>query len=75
MQGLEDALDSMSAREVERLLELAQRRLQRCAICNADGAVHFRVAGKTAQNSLTFALLICPSCVEKHRQPEGRADD
>jgi len=75
MQGLEDAIDAMSAREVERLLELAQRRLQRCAICNSDGATHFRVTGKTGQNSLTFALLLCPACVDKHRQPESRADD
>ena len=33
-----DALDAMPARDVERLIDKAQRRLARCFACGTDGA-------------------------------------
>lgn len=75
MTTIDDALDGLPARDLERLKARIERRLQACVICGQDGAVSCRVTTKgLSTSSATFALLLCPKCIETHRLPEGRAD-
>ena len=69
---MDDAIDSLSAREAERLKERLERRLQRCIICDSDGAIPVRVT--IHRPSAAFTLLMCPACIEKHRLPESREE-
>jgi hypothetical protein len=66
---IDDALDGLSAREVEEFMVRARRRLQRCVACGSEGAEPVRVRrGKQAAS-----LMLCPACFERHRLPEGRS--
>ncbi|MGV0985082.1 MAG: hypothetical protein ACOYB2_11035 [Limnohabitans sp.] len=71
---VKDALDGMSAKQLERMRELIDRRLASCVIDGTDGAVPVRCTAKMNANSLTFTLLLCPACIEKHRLPESRSE-
>jgi hypothetical protein len=66
---LDDALDGMSAREVEDLMVRAGRRLQRCVACGSDGGEPVRVR----RGNTGAAMMLCPACFERYRLPEGRA--
>ena len=44
--AVSDALDAMPARDVERLIERAQRRLARCFACGTDGAFPSTITSK-----------------------------
>jgi len=67
---LVDALDGMTARDLEHLRELIDRRLVACVLCGADGATHYRVSHKGAVASMAF----CPACFEKYRLPDTREE-
>lgn len=70
MLEIKDAIDGMSAREVERLIAIATERLMRCAICDSDGAERYRVRnGSRRPVEISFTLLLCRACVERHRLP------
>jgi len=68
---VKDALDGMNARDLEHLRELIDQRLVACVLCGADGASHYRVSHRGAVASMTF----CPACFDRHRLPEGRAEE
>lgn len=68
---IKDALDAMSARDLERVRSLIDRRLVSCIICHADGAYRYRVSRRATCVTMTF----CPACFEKYRLPEGRAEE
>lgn len=66
---LEDALDGMDARRLERLRAAIDRRLAACVIDpHHTGAV--RVAIRWGSTSAS--MMICPACLERHRLPELR---
>jgi hypothetical protein len=71
-----DALDAMPARDVERLIAQARRRLARCFACGTDGAFHAvissRLNGRTG--STRASIRICAACWERSTLPEARAD-
>lgn len=69
-----DALDGLTARDLEALRGRIDRRLQVCAIDAADGAIPVKVAARLRGNEARFTLLICPACIERNRLPEGRAE-
>lgn len=75
MPEIDDALDAMSARDLERLQGKIERRLRACAIDGNDGAVACRVTAPTSRGHAVFSLLLCPACIERHRLPEGRSED
>ena len=75
MTTIDDALDSMPARDLERLRERIDRRLQSCAIDGNDGAIACRVTAKITGNTTSFTLLLCRGCIEKNRLPESRAEE
>ena len=62
-----DALDAMPARDVERLIDKAQRRLARCLACGTDGAFHAvissRLNGRTG--STRASIRICAGCWDR----------
>jgi hypothetical protein len=72
-----DALDSMPARDVERLIEKAQSRLARCFACGTDGAfpavISSRLNGRAG--STRASIRICMGCWERATLPEARASD
>jgi len=70
---LEDALDGLSAREIEALRAKIDKRLQACVLCDNDGAipVHCTMRRKGAR----FTLLMCVPCIERHRLPELRSEE
>jgi hypothetical protein len=72
-----DALDAMPARDVERLIDRAQRRLARCFACGTDGAFHAvissRLNGRTG--STRASIHICAGCWDRATLPESRASD
>jgi hypothetical protein len=70
-EKIQEALDGLSTRDLERMRELIDRRLVQCVICNEDGAINYRVIHKGVKASLA----ICPACFEKHRTPEGRSEE
>jgi hypothetical protein len=75
MPTFEDALNGMNRRQIEELVEKAQRRLASCVLCGGDGAYSCRVTSRLGRpNSVTFSLQLCPACVERNRQPVGRSD-
>lgn len=74
MDRVADALDGLSLRELERIRELIDQRLQSCVICQTEGALAVRVGFKTPAGKATFAsLLLCRACLERHRLPDSRA--
>jgi hypothetical protein len=76
MTTVDDALDGLPARDLERLKERIERRLRACVIDGQDGAIACRVSAKlgASRSDVRFTLLLCPACIEAHRLPEGRAD-
>lgn len=75
MSNLDDAIDSMSARDVEALKARLEKRLQACIICRGDGAVPVHGRRKIGGVESRLALMLCPACIERHRLPESRATD
>lgn len=67
---IKDALDGMSARDLERMRELIDRRLVSCLLCGNDGAERYRVSRK----GVVASLSLCPACFESHRLPEIRSE-
>jgi hypothetical protein len=68
-----DALDAMPARDVERLITHAQRRLARCF---ADVAFPATITSKRGGTSSSRASIrICASCWDRATLPEARATD
>ena len=74
MAAVDDALDGMTARQLEELRTRIDRRLRACAIDAEDGAVPVRASAKLRGSSVTFTLLLCPACIERHRLPERRSE-
>ena len=71
-----DALDGLSARELEDLRGAIGKRLATCIVCGADGAspVRFSTPKSSPASKARVSLLICPACFEKHRLPEARSE-
>lgn len=74
MARIDDAIDGLSARELEDLRAKIDRRLQACIIDGTDGAIAVRATAKVRGSAVAFSLLLCPACIERHRLPEGRAE-
>ena len=71
-----DALDAMPARDVERLIVHAQRRLARCFACSTDGAFPATITSRLGHKGSTRASIrICVGCWERATLPEARAAD
>ena len=71
-----DALDAMPARDVERLIAKAERRLARCFACDTDGAFPATITSKKGgQSSARASIRICAGCWERATLPEARATD
>jgi hypothetical protein len=71
-----DALDAMSARDVERLIVHAQRRLARCFACGTDGAFPVTITSRLGHSGSSRASIrICVGCWERATLPEARASD
>jgi hypothetical protein len=69
-----DALDAMPARDVERLIDKAQRRLARCFACGSDGAFPATITSKKGgQSSTRASIRICAGCWDRATLPEARA--
>jgi len=73
---VKDALDAMPARDVERLIDKAQRRLARCFACGTDGAYSATITSrKGGRNSTRASIRICAGCWDRTTLPEARASD
>ena len=72
---LDDALASMTRRDLEELQSEIVHRLAICLICGNEGAEAWRVAGHGAAKGKAASLMICKPCFEQHRLPESRADE
>ena len=71
-----DALDAMPARDVERLIEKAQRRLARCFACGTDGALPATISSHLGRSgSRRASIRICAGCWDRATLPEARAAD
>lgn len=68
----DDALSSMTRRQLETLRAQVDKMLLACTVCGTEGAVAYRVVGKHS-GSHSASLMLCKPCFEKHRLPEGRA--
>lgn len=66
-----EALDGMSARDLEEMQRLIEQRLRECSICRSDGAETYRVS----RRGTVASILLCPACFNKHRLPEGRVKE
>lgn len=75
MTAIDDALDGLPARDLERLKARIEKRLQACAICGNDGAIPCHTRAKLTGNDTLFSLLLCRACIERHRLPVARAED
>jgi hypothetical protein len=74
VNGIDDAIDGLPARDLERIQARIAKRLQACVIDGRDGAIPVaaRFRPSTAASEARISLLLCPACIEKHRLPEGR---
>jgi hypothetical protein len=71
-----DALDAMPARDVERLIFQAQRRLARCFACGTDGAFMATITSKRGgRNSTRASIPLCAGCWDRATLPAERAVD
>ena len=72
---VDDALDSLTRHDLERMQERIAKRLQTCLVCGGDGAEALRLvpARHFGSGGTTASLMVCRPCFEKHRLPEGRA--
>ena len=74
--AIADALDAMPARDVERLIAQAERRLARCFACGTDGAFPATINSKKGRDSSSRASIrICAGCWDRATLPESRAAD
>lgn len=72
---IDDALDGLPARDLERLRARIDQRLRACVLCGSDGALAVHARAKAiGGNDTQFALLLCRACIEKHRLPERRSE-
>ena len=72
-----DALDAMPARDVERLIAQAQRRLATCFACGTDGAFPATITSQLGgrKGSTRASIPICAGCWDRATLPEARAAD
>jgi hypothetical protein len=71
-----DALDAMPARDVERLIAKAERRLAKCFACGTDGAYLATITSKRGgRSSARASIRICAGCWDRATLPEARAAD
>jgi hypothetical protein len=71
-----DALNAMPARDVERLIAQAQRRLATCFACGTDGAFTATISSRLGRSGSTRASIrICVRCWDRATLPEARATD
>ena len=71
-----DALDAMPARDVDRLIDKAERRVARCFACGTDGAFPATITSKRGGRSSSRASIrICAGCWDRATLPEVRAAD
>ena len=76
MAAIDDALDGLPARELERLRARIDKRLQSCFHCGNDGATPVSASVRHGtQKGSRMTFLMCPACIERHRLPESRAED
>jgi hypothetical protein len=74
--AISDALDAMPARDVERLIAQAERRLARCFACGTDGTFPATITSKRGGHRSTRASIrICAGCWDRATLPEARASD
>jgi hypothetical protein len=73
---LDDALDSMTRHDLERMQEEIAKRLRSCVICGSEGAEAFRVTSSRAfgGGALVASILLCKPCFEKSRLPGTRVE-
>ena len=65
-----DASDAMSARDVERLIAQAQRRLARCFACGTDGASPAIITSRLGhKGSSRASIRICAACWDRATLP------
>jgi predicted SprT family Zn-dependent metalloprotease len=65
---LDDALDSMSRGELEKLISAATKRLADCAVCGEAHAIRFQIRDENRRAS----LFLCEACYAKLRQPDRK---
>jgi hypothetical protein len=71
-----EALDAMPARDVERLITQAQRRLATCFSCGTDGAFPATITSRLGRvGSSRASIRICAACWDRTTLPEARASD
>lgn len=71
---LDDALDSLTKRDLERLQARIAARLISCVLCGAGEASFYVVAPKSHSGGRGRAsMAFCPACFAKHRLPDARA--
>jgi hypothetical protein len=74
--AVSDALDAMPARDVERLIDKAQRRLARCFACGTDGAFPATISSRKGRGSSSRASIrICVGCWDRATLPVSRVAD
>lgn len=69
MADLDDALDSLTAREAAALVVKLQKRLQVCIIDGTDGAIAVTITAKSPAtgHSIRATMMMCLGCIERHR--------
>lgn len=70
-ERVRDALDGLSARDLEAMRLAIDARLRACAVCSEDGATAYLITHRGTRAS----ILLCPSCFNHHRLPESRSDN
>jgi hypothetical protein len=66
----------MPARDVERLIEKAQRRLARCFACGTDGAFPATITSRLGRaGSSRASIPVCAGCWERATLPAARVTD
>lgn len=69
-ERVESALDAMSRSELEKLVEIANKRLNTCIVCGNDSPEScLFMSYSVNRNPIRFGLDICPTCIAKHRKP------
>jgi ABC-type transport system involved in Fe-S cluster assembly fused permease/ATPase subunit len=66
-EKMQEVLDAMSARDLQHMRTMIDKRLSVCVLCNADGAIVIRGGHKTERGNTTLKLMLCPACIAKHR--------
>jgi len=66
---MDDALKSLTRRQLEDLQRKIERELKACILCGSEGATAYSVWHR---NTSKASLQLCRPCFEKHRLPAGR---